>query len=174
MKTVKYAMIASISALALAACSSEAPTDAPDTTEVVADESTAGDTMVAAEAVGDKNIVALAQTNPQASTLVSAVTAAGLAETLSGPGPFTVFAPTNDAFAKVDKATLEGLMKPESGRSCQDDYRWQGHRYGQDAKWRQSESQHGRRQDRADRCQGRQGDCYGCRYGRIERHDPRD
>ena len=114
MKTIKYAMIASISALALSACASEAPTDAAADTEVVADETMAPDTMVATEAVGDKNIVALAQTNPQASTLVSAVTAAGLAETLSGPGPFTVFAPTNDAFAKVDKAALEGLMKPES------------------------------------------------------------
>lgn len=112
MKTLKLTMIASISALALAACSSEAPTTTD--TEVVADESTAGDTMVAAEASGDKNIVALAQGNPDVSTLVSAVTAAGLGETLSGTGPFTVIAPTNAAFAKVDKATLDGLMKPES------------------------------------------------------------
>jgi uncharacterized surface protein with fasciclin (FAS1) repeats len=42
------------------------------------------------------------------------LTSAGLVETLNGAGPFTVFAPTNDAFAKVDKATLDGLMKPES------------------------------------------------------------
>lgn len=112
MKTIKLTLIASISALSLAACSSEAPTTTD--TEVVADESTAGDTMVAAEASGDKTIVALAQGNPDVSTLVSAVTAAGLGETLSGPGPFTVIAPTNAAFAKVDKATLDGLMKPES------------------------------------------------------------
>jgi uncharacterized surface protein with fasciclin (FAS1) repeats len=112
MKTFKLTMVASISALALAACSSEAPTTTD--TEVVADESAAGDTMVAAEASGDKNIVALAQSNPDVSTLVSAVTAAGLGETLSGTGPFTVIAPTNAAFAKVDKATLDGLMKPES------------------------------------------------------------
>lgn len=115
MKTIKLTMFASISALALAACSSEAPADGTTAeTEVVADESTAGDTMVAAEASGDKNIVALAQGNPDVSTLVSAVTAAGLGETLSGTGPFTVIAPTNAAFAKVDKATLDGLMKPES------------------------------------------------------------
>jgi uncharacterized surface protein with fasciclin (FAS1) repeats len=112
MKTFKLTMVASISALALAACSSEAPTTTD--TEVVADESAAGDTMVAAEASGDKNIVALAQSNPDVSTLVSAVTAAGLGETLSGTGPFTVIAPTNAAFAKVDKATLDGLMKPAS------------------------------------------------------------
>lgn len=114
MKSVKYAMIASISALALSACASEAPTETAETTEVVADESMAAEGSVASEAMGEKNIVALAQGNPNVSTLVSAVTAAGLAETLSGPGPFTVIAPTNAAFDKVDKAALAGLMKPES------------------------------------------------------------
>jgi uncharacterized surface protein with fasciclin (FAS1) repeats len=64
--------------------------------------------------VGNKTIVELAQGNPQLSTLVTAVTAAGLGETLSGTGPFTVFAPSNDAFAKVDKATLDGLLQPAS------------------------------------------------------------
>ena len=47
-------------------------------------------------------------------TLVSALTAAGLVDTLSGPGPFTVFAPTDAAFAKVPSETLQGLLKPES------------------------------------------------------------
>lgn len=47
-------------------------------------------------------------------TLVDAVKAADLAETLSGPGPFTVFAPTDEAFAKVPKETLEALLKPEA------------------------------------------------------------
>ena len=114
MKSVKYAMIASISALALSACASEAPTETAETTEVVADESMAAEGSVASEAMGEKTIVALAQGNPNVSTLVSAVTAAGLAETLSGPGPFTVIAPTNAAFDKIDKAALAGLMKPES------------------------------------------------------------
>ncbi len=111
MKTVKLTLIASISALALSACASEAPTE---TTEVVADESAPAVGSVASEAEGSMNIVGLAQGNPDVSTLVSAVTAAGLGETLSGAGPFTVIAPTNAAFDKVDKATLEGLMKPES------------------------------------------------------------
>jgi len=115
MKTIKLTMFASISALALAACSSEAPADGTATdTEVVADETAGGDMAVATDAEGSKNIVALAQGNPDVSTLVTAVTAAGLGETLSGTGPFTVIAPTNAAFAKVDKATLDGLMKPES------------------------------------------------------------
>src|ERR1700690_2287459 len=47
-------------------------------------------------------------------TLVSAVKAAGLVETLKGPGPFTVFAPTDEAFAKLPPGTLEMLLKPEN------------------------------------------------------------
>lgn len=114
MNSIKIALITTMSALSLAACAKETPADpvAADT-EVVQNE-TSGDTMVAQAPVGDQTIVGLAQSNPQASTLVSALTAAGLVETLNGAGPFTVFAPTNDAFAKVDKATLDGLMKPES------------------------------------------------------------
>ncbi len=115
MLNLKLTLVTGLSALALTACSGseEAPAPTADT-EVVQDDAMASDTMVATEATGDKTIVALAQTNPEASTLVAAVTAAGLGETLSGPGPFTVFAPSNAAFAKVDKATLDGLMKPES------------------------------------------------------------
>merc|ERR1712045_758562 len=57
-----------------------------------------------------KNIAELAIATPALSTLVAAVQAAGLVEALSGPGPFTVFAPTNDAFAKIPSATLNGLL----------------------------------------------------------------
>lgn len=60
------------------------------------------------------NIVGVAAGNEAFSTLVAAVKAAGLVETLSGEGPFTVFAPTNDAFAKLPEGTVEGLLKPES------------------------------------------------------------
>jgi len=60
------------------------------------------------------NIVELAESVPTLSTLVSAVVAGDLAETLSSPGPFTVFAPTNDAFAKLPSSTLDDLMKPEN------------------------------------------------------------
>ncbi len=59
-------------------------------------------------------IVEIAASNPSFSTLVTAVKAAGLAETLSGKGPFTVFAPTNAAFAALPKGTLEMLLKPEN------------------------------------------------------------
>ncbi len=57
-----------------------------------------------------KNIVELAVATPALSTLVDAVTKAGLTSTLSGPGPFTVFAPTNDAFAKLGTATIATLL----------------------------------------------------------------
>merc|ERR1719386_630744 len=60
------------------------------------------------------NIVELAQSVDDLSTLVAAVVAGDLAETLSSPGPFTVFAPTNDAFAALPAGTLESLLKPEN------------------------------------------------------------
>ena len=110
MKALKISMIAGLSALALSACSGNADTASEDV--VVQDETVAAEPMAADTA--SKTIVALAQGNADLSTLVAAVTAAGLGETLSGAGPFTVFAPTNAAFAKVDKATLDGLMKPEA------------------------------------------------------------
>jgi uncharacterized surface protein with fasciclin (FAS1) repeats len=61
-----------------------------------------------------KNIVEVAQNNPDFSTLVAAVVAADLAETLSGEGPFTVFAPTNAAFEALPAGLLEKLLLPEN------------------------------------------------------------
>merc|ERR1719339_421963 len=57
-----------------------------------------------------QTIAELAIATPQLSTLLAAVKAADLVETLSGEGPFTVFAPTNEAFAKIPKETLDGLL----------------------------------------------------------------
>ena len=62
----------------------------------------------------NKNIVELAVGNENLSTLVAAVKAAGLVETLQSAGPFTVFAPTNEAFAALPDGTLEMLLKPEN------------------------------------------------------------
>lgn len=61
-----------------------------------------------------KTIVENAANSADHTTLVAAVQAAGLVETLSGPGPFTVFAPTNEAFAKLPAGTVETLLKPEN------------------------------------------------------------
>ena len=62
----------------------------------------------------EKSIVALAASTENLSTLVAAVKAAGLVETLQGEGPFTVFAPTDEAFAALPAGTLESLLKPEN------------------------------------------------------------
>ena len=61
-----------------------------------------------------QNIVQLASATADLSTLVAAVKAGGLVDTLSSKGPFTVFAPSNEAFAKLPKATLDSLLKPEN------------------------------------------------------------
>lgn len=67
-----------------------------------------------ATAAQSANIVEIAAGDERFTTLVAAVTAAGLAETLAGPGPFTVFAPVNDAFAALPAGTVETLLKPEN------------------------------------------------------------
>nr|WP_240048998.1 fasciclin domain-containing protein [Parerythrobacter lutipelagi] len=92
------------SAMALSACG-EPATDAVDandteTTDAVTD--------------GPGTVVDVASGNPDFSTLVAAVGAANLAETLGGEGPFTVFAPTNAAFEKLPAGTVEDLLKPEN------------------------------------------------------------
>ncbi|MBX9469494.1 MAG: fasciclin domain-containing protein [Rhizobium rhizophilum] len=66
------------------------------------------------EMLETKNIVENAVNSKDHTTLVAAVQAAGLVETLSGAGPFTVFAPTNDAFAKLPAGTVDTLLKPEN------------------------------------------------------------
>jgi uncharacterized surface protein with fasciclin (FAS1) repeats len=61
-----------------------------------------------------KDIIDNAVNSADHTTLVAAVKAAGLVDTLKGPGPFTVFAPTNEAFAKLPAGTVENLLKPEN------------------------------------------------------------
>jgi uncharacterized surface protein with fasciclin (FAS1) repeats len=69
--------------------------------------------LTAPSSAQSQDIVDVAASNKDFSTLVAAVKAAGLVETLKGKGPFTVFAPTDAAFKKLPTATLEGLLKPE-------------------------------------------------------------
>ncbi|MCI4666388.1 MAG: fasciclin domain-containing protein [Neomegalonema sp.] len=68
----------------------------------------------ASSAAQAKDIVDIAAGDKRFTTLVAAVKAAGLVDTLKGKGPFTVFAPTNDAFAALPKGTVEALLKPEN------------------------------------------------------------
>jgi uncharacterized surface protein with fasciclin (FAS1) repeats len=97
-------------AVALVGCSSssKASDAASSPTTAKSDMTTPASTEAA------QTVVELASSNPDFSTLVSAVKAAGLADTLSGAGPFTVFAPTNQAFAKLPAGTLDDLLKPEN------------------------------------------------------------
>ncbi|WP_353566721.1 fasciclin domain-containing protein [Haloferula sargassicola] len=71
-------------------------------------------TTLGAFAGEKKDIVEIASSNDDFSTLVAAVKAADLVETLQGEGPFTVFAPTNEAFAKLPDGTVDMLLKPEN------------------------------------------------------------
>src|ERR1700733_6246653 len=75
----------------------------------------AGNPMVGGQKMyADKDIIDNAVNSADHTTLVAAVKAAGLVETLEGPGPFTVFAPTNEAFAKLPAGTVDMLLKPEN------------------------------------------------------------
>jgi uncharacterized surface protein with fasciclin (FAS1) repeats len=82
-----------------------------ESTEMADSTAVAMDTTAVVET---PNIVGVAAGNADFSTLVTAVTAAGLVETLSGDGPFTVFAPNNAAFAKLPAGTVDSLLKPEN------------------------------------------------------------
>lgn len=93
-------------ALAIAGCAETVETD------VAVEEDTTADAM--ANDTADGTIVDVASANGDFSTLVSAITAAELGETLSGEGPFTVFAPTNAAFEKLPEGTLDNLTQPEN------------------------------------------------------------
>lgn len=109
-------MKSSLSAIAafafVAACSSPekaAETAAPPAGAMVTEASV---TVGGALMYASKNIVENAAQSADHTTLVAAVTAAGLVETLSGPGPFTVFAPTNAAFGKLPAGTVDTLLLP--------------------------------------------------------------
>ena len=108
-------IIAALLTLAfLGACSK----DATPVTTTAAKEATPVTTTaakeVATEKVGEADIVTVAATAGDFNTLVAAVKAAGLVETLQGDGPFTVFAPTDAAFAKLPAGTVDSLLLPEN------------------------------------------------------------
>ena len=71
-------------------------------------------TLTACAEMGEPDIVDIAASNDDFSTLVAAVSAAGLVDTLKGDGPFTVFAPTNAAFEKLPAGTVESLLEPDN------------------------------------------------------------
>ncbi len=103
---IAVAAAAVLAMTTLAACGSS--TSSSTTSAPAAASSTPASSAPAAAGT----IVDVAAANPDFSTLVAAVTAAGLAETLSGTGPFTVFAPTNEAFAKLPAGLVDKLLLP--------------------------------------------------------------
>ncbi|MDA1269075.1 MAG: fasciclin domain-containing protein [Bacteroidetes bacterium] len=102
-KLVTFALLG-FAAISLVGC------NAPK--EEATDETLVDSTTLVEEV--SNTVVDIAVKSADHTTLVAAVTAAGLVETLSGPGPFTIFAPTNAAFAALPAGTVEGLLKPES------------------------------------------------------------
>src|SRR4029078_3571392 len=102
-KPIAYLAAAAFSALALTATIT-APVSAQEKTVMVG----------GAAMYPSKNIIQNAVNSKDHTTLVAAVKAAGLVDTLSGPGPFTVFAPTNAAFGKLPAGTVDSLVKPEN------------------------------------------------------------
>ncbi|MGB3149464.1 MAG: fasciclin domain-containing protein [Maribacter sp.] len=108
MKTFRILSMIAISGLILSSCGEKKKEVKEEMTEDVME--------VEAEVMEEvgPNIVAVAAGNDSFTTLVAAVKAADLVETLSGEGPFTVFAPTNEAFAKLPEGTVASLLEPES------------------------------------------------------------
>ncbi|HEU4745106.1 MAG TPA: fasciclin domain-containing protein [Anaerolineales bacterium] len=120
MKT-KFVFLFVVLSLVLAACASPStataePTAMPEATTMPEPTATAEPTGEAAS----KTIVDIAVEDGRFTNLVAAVQAAGLAETLSGEGPFTVFAPTDDAFAALPEGTLDSLLLPENKQQLTD------------------------------------------------------
>ena len=105
----KIAALGLAGLLVLAACGDDED-DATATTAAAAETTTA----VTDEPAAAGDIVAVASAAPDFATLVAAVQAAGLVETLQGLGPFTVFAPTNDAFAALPAGLVDALLLPEN------------------------------------------------------------
>jgi uncharacterized surface protein with fasciclin (FAS1) repeats len=102
----RFALIAAAAAVALTAS-----VTAPLAAETMSEKTVS---VGGAPMYPSKNIVQNAVNSKDHTTLVAAVKAAGLVDTLSGPGPFTVFAPTNAAFAKLPAGTVDNLLKPEN------------------------------------------------------------
>ena len=109
MYTKKIALfaLAALTMGSFVACNNDGEKTTEATNTVVKEE------PVTPKAEAPKDVVDIAIGSPDHTTLVAAVKAAGLVETLKGAGPFTIFAPTNAAFAALPAGTVDGLLKPE-------------------------------------------------------------
>ena len=118
LRRTAIAVVTAATALTLVACSSSSEETATAETSVAASEAPAEESMEETEEMTEETsagtIVDVASATDGFSTLVAAVTAADLAGTLSGEGPFTVFAPTDEAFAALPEGVLDALLLPEN------------------------------------------------------------
>jgi uncharacterized surface protein with fasciclin (FAS1) repeats len=175
----RFTLIAAAAALALAA-GAVAPLSAESMQEKTVN-------VGGAPMYPSKNIIQNAVNSKDHTTLVAAVKAAGLVDILSGPGPFTVFAPTNEAFAKLPAGTVDTLLKPENkatlvkiltyhvvpGRMSDQGRRRRSQ--AQDRLRRLDQRQAGRpRQAQHHRRQGRRRHGHDPRRSAVEWRDPRD
>ena len=110
----KLTLLLSVSVLTLAFLFTACSSDGGKKTTASTSASTPAGMSGIKDDVSQKNIVGVAVGSPDHTTLVTALQAAGLVDVLANPGPFTVFAPTNAAFDKLPKGTVEGLLKPEN------------------------------------------------------------
>ena len=110
-RTVLFCITLFAAGLGATACSSgSSPSSSPSTT--TASGSGMGQSASSKSSTTSKNIVQIAASDPSLSSLVAALKAAGLVTTLEGHGPFTVFAPSNAAFAALPAGTLTSLLEP--------------------------------------------------------------
>ncbi len=109
MKQRFFSLLAISAVVIMSSCGGETTTET--TADTTATTTPPADTVAAP--AGPATVVDIAVGSADHTTLVAAVKAAGLVETLSGAGPFTVFAPTNAAFDKLPKGTVESLLTPE-------------------------------------------------------------
>lgn len=114
----RFACVAAL-ALLLAACGQQPPAQPAAATPDAAPAPAGGQAAVA-DNESQKDIVKVAVGSAAHTTLVTAVKAAGLVDVLANTGPFTVFAPTNDAFKKLPAGTVENLLKPASKETLRD------------------------------------------------------
>ncbi|MBS3914058.1 MAG: fasciclin domain-containing protein [Bacteroidetes bacterium] len=119
MKNFKNILWVLVAAIAVSSCSSGEAGSAAGTTSTETENAGVGQSGVSDD-VSQKNILQVAIGSKDHSTLVAAVKAADLANTLANAGPFTVFAPTNAAFDKLPKGTVEDLLKPENKEKLAD------------------------------------------------------
>jgi uncharacterized surface protein with fasciclin (FAS1) repeats len=113
---IAAAFAVTIAAVSLSACSSS-DTASSETSAAATPAATSAPAASSSAPAAAGTIVEVASANPDFSTLVAAVKAAGLVETLNGAGPFTVFAPTNEAFSALPAGLLDKLLLPANKKS---------------------------------------------------------